>query len=353
MSSTGEDNRSKERSMVAVRPIRLAGFVLLRASLAVPMLLVAVSSARAELPDAVTLLGDLGLSAAEITKVQAGELVRHDVKPASERELTAGLAFGSKSAPNDLVGKSSQDLLDRVDPSVSAFGAVGSGGIADFAKLKLGADQAASYTGATPGGSLNLSTAEIAAFTALGASAPVAAVEQQVRQALLDRVQAYRTKGLAGIAPYARSDGQRSAGDELRIATEASKPLAQYAPSAYQALLSYPGGKPAGARESFHWTQFDAHGTPTISLTHMLLIPDGDAWIAVQRQFYVSTGYNSEQAVAAFLPAQSGTIVVYGNRTSTDQITGFGGGTKRSLGSRLLGEQLESMFTRARAAATK
>ena len=82
----------------------------------------------------------------------------------------------------------------------------------------------------------------------------------------------------------------------------------------------------------------------------MLLVPDGDAWIVAQRQFYVSTGYNTEQAVAAFLPAASGTLVVYANRTSTDQVTGFGGSAKRSIGSRLLASQLEAIFERARAA---
>ena len=96
--------------------------------------------------------------------------------------------------------------------------------------------------------------------------------------------------------------------------------------------------------------QFEAHGVPTIALTHVLLVPDGDAWLVVQRQFYVSAGYNVEQAVAAFLPSKGGTVVAYANRTSTDQITGFGSGTKRSIGSKILASQLETMFERARAA---
>jgi myo-inositol-1-phosphate synthase len=237
---------------------------------------------------------------------------------------------------------------------VTAFGVVSNpGSVADFTKLKLGADQAAVWTGATAAGSLNLSAAELASFQKLGSGASVEAVEQQVRELLLARVQAYRTQGLAGIAPYVRASGERSAGAELRTATEASKALSTYAPAAYQALLSYPNAKPAGAREVFHWSQFDAHGTPTIALTHVLLIPDGDAWITAQRQFYVSAGYNAEQALAAFLPSSGGTVVVYGNRTSTDQITGFGASTKRSLGSRVLASQLEEMFGRARKAVTQ
>lgn len=331
------------------RTIRLARF----ASLCLSLALAAVP-AFAALPDAATLLADLGLSPAEIAQVEAGQIVHHEVAPASERELTAGLAFAVSAAPAALVGSASNDLLDRVDPNVIAYGVVsGDGSLADFAKLTFGPDGAArakAYTTATPAGDLNLSTEEIAAFAKLGADASVASVEQQVRTALLARLQAYRAKGLAGIAPYARSSGERSAAEELRTATAASKPLGKYAPAAFQALSAYPAAKPPGTREAFRWTHFEAHGVPTLSLTHVMLIPDGDGWIFLQRQFYVSTGYNAEQAVAAFLPAQSGSIVVYGNRTSTDQITGFGGGTKRSIGSKMLVSQLESIFERARKA---
>lgn len=328
-----------------MRGARAAGLALATLLFAAP--------ARAELPDPATLLADLGVSAADVAQVQAGEMVRHEIAPASPRELTAGLAFRVGVAPAELLADVKQELLLRVDPTVTAHGTVGSGGAADFAKLTLGGDaaRAKAYVTAAPGGALNLSTEEIAAFAKLGAGASVASVEQQLREQLAARVAAYRAKGLAGIAPYALASGARSPGEELRTATSASKALAKYAPAAYQALEQYPGGKPPGTQEVFRWSQFDAHGTPTIALTHALLMPDGDGWIAVQRQFYVSSGYNAEQAVAAFLPAAGGTVVVYGNRTSTDQITGFGGGTKRSLGSKVLASQLESMFERMRDAA--
>jgi hypothetical protein len=47
-----------------------------------------------------------------------------------------------------------------------------------------------------------------------------------------------------------------------------------------------------------------------------------------------------EQAMAGFLPVSEGTLVWYVNRTSTDQVTGFGGGAKRSMGAKLMGSQL-------------
>jgi hypothetical protein len=315
-------------------------------------LALAVAPASAELPDNATLLGELGISADEIAQVQAGQFARIDLKAASDRELVAGFAFQVPVTPDELVADAKRDLLDQVSPGMIAHGSVsGAGTLADFQKLTLQPDAAAranAYVTATPGGALNLSTAEIAAFAQLGASASVASVEQQVRSALLARLQAYKTQGLAGIAPYARSNGERSPGEELRTATVASKVLQARAPAAYQAALDYPQAKPPGTEEAFRWSHFEAHDVPTIALTHVMLIPDGQAWITVQRQFYVSTGFNVEQAIAAFLPTQSGTIVLYANRTSTDQITGFGGGAKRSIGSRVLESQLQSMFEKAR-----
>jgi len=324
-------------------------------SLRCALLSLVAMSARAELPQAPALLADLGYTPGEIAQVQAGGLVRGTIQPASDRELVASLAFHLKASPTDLVKRIQSDLLDRVDPSVTSFGLVpGEGSLADFAKLTLAPDaskRAQAYLNAAPGGDLNLSSEEIAAFRRLGSGAAPSAVEQQLRNALLARLQAYRARGLAGMAPYARSSGaQRSPADELRTATTATKPLARYVPAAEQLLLDYPQSKPPGTLESYRWSQFVAHGVPTIALTHVLLVPDGNAWVVVQRQFYVSAGYNVEQAVAAFVPVQSGTVVVYGNRTSTDQITGFGGEAKRSIGSKLLESQLESLFEKARAA---
>ena len=120
-------------------------------------------------------------------------------------------------------------------------------------------------------------------------------------------------------------------------------------PAAYQLLLDYPAAKPPGTEETFRWSQFMANGAPTIALTHGLYVPDGDAWVVVQRQYYVSGGYNSEQAIGALLPMKTGTLVIYTNRTSTDQVTGFGGGTKRSIGSKLLASQLEALYEKIQA----
>lgn len=307
------------------------------------------STAHAQLPAADALLTSAGFTAAQVSQVNAGQLVRGSAEASSPRELVAVFAFRVATAPTDLVKDARTGLLDRVDPNTQAFGMI-TGAPGDFAKLVLTDAHAARFRNAAPGSDLNLSTEEIAKLQALGANAATADVTTAVRELLAARVAAYRANGLAGIAPYARSGGAtRDAAAEIRSALGASRLLQQYAPAAHRAMAEYPAARPAGAEENFRWTLFDAHGVPTIALTHSLFIPDGDAWVVMQRQFYVSAGYNSMEAVGGFLPSQSDTIVAYGGRTSTDQVEGVGGSTRRSLGSRVLASQLESMFEKARA----
>lgn len=305
--------------------------------------------AAAELPDAATFLADIGFTADQIAQVQAGNFVTATIQPSSEREIVAAFAFLVQTSPTDLVNQARSGLLDKMDSNSIAFAIIsGAPTLDSFAKLTLQPDaqkRAQAYTSAKPGSDLNLSSEEIAGFNKLGSGATTAVVEQAVRSALLARLQAYQSKGLAGIAPYAAAGGkQRSAGDELRSATQATKRLQTLVPGAYALLLDYPAAKPAGTEEAFRWSHYKANGVPTIALVHSLYVPDGDAWVLAQRQFYVSGGYNSEQAIGALLPMKSGTLVLYTNRTSTDQVTGFGGGAKRSIGSKLLSSQLQDLY---------
>ncbi|MBK7951942.1 MAG: hypothetical protein IPK00_25105 [Deltaproteobacteria bacterium] len=323
------------------RMIRIAGLLLLSWTIGTP--------ARAELPAAAALLADLGLSAGEIAQVQEGQIVARRVAATHERDLATSFAFFAPVTPAILVKDLQQGLLLKVDSNTIAGGTISAAGtIDDFKGLVLspgGAVRARRYTG-TVDPSLNLSTEERSAFGRLPVTAPVAEVESHVRQALLARYQAYHAKGLAGIAPFARGAATRSAADDLRVSLESLKNLQKHAPNAYAAMLGYPKAQPAGSVSTFKWVHLMAHGAPTIVLVHGLVVPDGEAFLVMQRQYYVSEGFNGEQAVAGILPAQGGSIVIYANHTSTDQVAGFGGGAKRSIGSKLMASELEGIFAK-------
>jgi len=68
-----------------------------------------------------------------------------------------------------------------------------------------------------------------------------------------------------------------------------------------------------------------------------------------ERHYYVSAGYNMEQAIVGFLPSGDGTLVVYTSHTSTDQVLGFGASVKRALGCKVMAAELERLFETTRA----
>jgi hypothetical protein len=297
----------------------------------------------------------MALSPKDVEAARDGEIISGSAPASSKRELVATMAFIIEGvAPHELVERGEGGLLDEVDDQTIAFSILPENpSLESFAGLSLRVDDLEDFARAKAGKTQNLSTDEIEALGQLGKNPPADQIESVVRAALLARVQAYKAEGLAGIAPYQRSKGKtRSAAEELRLATLASQPLKEIAPLAYGLLLEYPASIPAGTEEVYRWSYLEAHGEPTIVLTHSLYIPEGGSWMVVQRQFYVSRGYNSEQAIAAFVPVVEGTALFYINRTSTDQVAGFGGGAKRSIGSKLLASQLEALYAKVREAAS-
>jgi hypothetical protein len=124
-------------------------------------------------------------------------------------------------------------------------------------------------------------------------------------------------------------------------------------PEFYKTLLNYPNDKPKGLEEDFTWSNYKAHGEPVFILTHNFSMADENAFVIVGRQFYVSGSYNVGQAVTAFVPVKGGTAVFYVNRTSTDQVTGFGSSTKRSMGSKVMASQLKDLYEKVRDKADK
>ena len=298
-------------------------------------------------PTADQVLTDVGISAGDKQRILNGEFVTADIPGVSDKDLSLLIAFLVKTSPDDLSKQVMGGKIISTDPQVRASGEFsGAGSLSDLAKLQVSADAAQTLSNAKAGEKLNFSTSEIAA---LNAAQGQEAVQQQLRQILLARYQAYKASGLDGIAPYDRGGG--SAGDvggSLRKASESARELQKYLPAFHQVLTGFPKATAPGTQQNFYWVSYDIDGTPTFVLTHTMAAADGAVRAVVQRQYYASTGYNAEQAVAGFLPVQEGTVVVYTNHTFTDQVAGFGGSTKRSIGRRMMASKLKEMFDSAR-----
>jgi hypothetical protein len=248
---------------------------------------------------------------------------------------------------------------------ITAYGKIrNEGTLDDFAAVKLepnGENEARRYLEAEPGDDLNLDAKEMAAFRALNLASkegavPIQKVEALIREGLLARYQAYHTKGLAGVAPYARKRGPHLlASDELSIATKQSKLAAKYLPSVYDVVVNYPATLKSGEEfeEQFFWINSEVFDRPTYTLSHRMLFRVGEAYVIVDRQYYASHEYNCLQQGAMALPAEGGTVVVYLSRVSTDQVAGFGSSVKHSASRILMTPYFKDVLEALRAKAEK
>ncbi|MBU6433990.1 MAG: hypothetical protein KJS98_11815, partial [Nitrospirae bacterium] len=157
------------------------------------------------LPTADEVMQDLHLSDSDREKIRQGEIVDWSPSEGSERELALGMAFLAKTKPDDLEKVYREALVLKEVSVITAHGTItGEGTMADLAGVALqpnGEKEARRYLNVEPGDELNLDVREMAAFQALKAggdadAVPVQKVEALVRQELLARYQAYRTKGL-------------------------------------------------------------------------------------------------------------------------------------------------------------
>lgn len=339
--------------MNLVRPSSVS-IALRNASLA-SLLLLATSPVRAGLT-AEDLIGRVGIAPADVARLQNGEIVSYSVSETGSKSLATGIAMYLKTAPARIVEVIERRELIARDPDVTARGVVppgaGAEAFAKFAYTPAQADEARDLLNVRPGPDFNLSTEEIAGFAALKAGlntdddkAVAEAVSKQYRTVLAARMQAYRSKGLAGIAAYDRGDGEKAdPAAELTDAARASKLLGDQFPELQKALLRYPAEMPADADNGFSWVCRTVQGRPTPILVHRLIYARNDGAVLLQRAFYVGHSYNVSQIFAGTVPYQDGALVLYSARSSTDQVSGMGEALKHSIGRKQMEKEMIKKF---------
>jgi hypothetical protein len=294
-------------------------------------------------------LSEMGWSAGEKEKILAGEFVSGQVKSVSDRDLAISMGFLVKVPPSDLVAEVMAGKLMKANPQIKTHGEISRGGsLQDLASLKL--VDADDYLNAKPGDKINLDAEEISAFNAIkGKPEAQQAAEKELHKMLLARYQAYRKSGLKGITPYDRGNRKKTdPGEDLLLNTDAARILKKYVPSFQKVMLEYPKATIDGLEEQFSWVLYDIDGKPNYVLAHHFSAPAGDVQVVVNRQYYVANTYNVMQEVAGFFPVHEGTLVVYVNHLSTDQVAGFGGSSKRKIGGHVMANKIEELFKKSR-----
>ena len=222
------------------------------------------------------------------------------------------------------------------------------GSLASLTIGKGAEKEAKRYLGATPGWELSLSSEEIAAFNALDPpeGQEVPAVEAELARQFAKRVRDYHAKGLEGIAPFDRGDGETSsAGDDLRNSTITSEGFLKVLPNTHRALLAFPFGDQSDGESYYFWTRIRVLGRPVFLLNQRLIAQPDGVPVVIERQFYATQFLGAGQTVTALVPVEEGTLALYVNRSFVDRWTGpsFSVGTKRAVGLKIINGILPEM----------
>ncbi|KAL3898068.1 MAG: hypothetical protein SGARI_006770 [Bacillariaceae sp.] len=176
-------------------------------------------------------------------------------------------------------------------------------------------------------------------------------VEETLQTVLQQRLEAYQQRGLEGIAPYERKGGKEYyPGKELKEVTEQLSVLKKMSPDFCKYMVDYPQNKPDGVEDTFGWINFNINDAPTIALFHKSYLKISEHTAAMCfRHFYVSQGHNSVQNVGGCFAVQVGggkkrAMMINSSRTSTDQVAGFGGAAKKTMGARVMGGRLKANY---------
>jgi len=304
------------------------------------------------------------LSPEQRRRLLAGDTIGYQVTETNETELGAGVAM---YLPGPLArvaeALTSPDIVLK-EPSITASGPLAPGAtVAALAGYKLAAGEVAESQDAfdgVAGGRLNLSAAEIEAFRAAKTTprgADRAAVAEsgaaQWRAMLLQRMQAFQTRGLDGMAPYARRGGTSDPAVVLRVAAGDARIVGHLMPRLAEALLRFPAEQSSTAISQFYWVKRQVQGRPDPILIHHLVDVTPQLALYVERHVYVGHSYSASQILSGAVPYEDGVLVFSSNRVSTDQVAGLGGELKRVIGRRQLRGEIVKRFDRIRAALVK
>jgi hypothetical protein len=299
----------------------------------------------------------LGFDRAAEQKLLAGEVVTAELEETTAKQLAVAIGMLIKGDSDALAAAVLDGQTLHANPAILGFGQIDPGapeaGLAGVAYTAEEVEEVRRLLQAQAGDEFNLSAEELASLhraTAqldpqrAGDPEVVQAVSEAYRSILLDRLQAYLARGIAGIAPYQRDGGASDPAEDLRAAAESSQLLQQAAPDLYRGLADFPEGQPADVRQAFFWIKEVANDRPVFSLNHRMVQRRPDGVILLSRTFYAGHSFNASLSGAGVLPVQSGNAVFYTNRTASDQVAGFMQAMRHELGRGMMRDALIESF---------
>lgn len=307
--------------------------------------LLLIGAAVAAAPEADDLLDLLHVTGDEPERVPEGGIVSYPLRERAGNEVAMGLLI-TVPQPVDRVGEVlSRGRLFLPDPNAQR-----SGGMDALDERSVFADdpeEALRYLEAERGDQFNLSQPELRELHALRSRLAGADDDTRRRQAahhyrelLSERWQAYRARGLSGIAPYARAEENADPAAELRPAARSHEFVNRYFPDLQLAWAKYPIPLRTGISETFLWLVRRIEDRPTPILLHWMAQTQPWGAVIAAREYYVGHSYNSSETLAGCLAYRGGTLIFYEIRSFTDQVTGLASELKHGIARQRLKDEM-------------
>ena len=291
----------------------------------------------------------------------AGEIVMINPDDSMEKELSTAVVAVIKRPYDELIDAVKGDRLFQFNKFILDFSQIeGQPDVSKFQELGYIASEAEevhALIAAEPGEEFNLSAEEFVRFQQLRTeteglddAALIETVNTVLRTFLAERLRRYQEMGLGGIAAYKRSrEDTSSPTEELNAATGAMKNMKRFAPKFLRMLENYPDAHVEEIEHRFYVFKLNIAGRPGFILSHRIYFFGTEFALLVERHIYAPHFYNSLQMVAGVIPHEDSSMVFYGNRTYTDQVTGIGSDMKQSMGGKQLAEEIKVLLTDIRA----
>ena len=176
-----------------------------------------------------------------------------------------------------------------------------------------------------------------------------------LRQMLVDYVARYRQTGTAAAMEYADRVPRLNVGREFASLVEADSITSQYTPGLRQHLLDYPASSAEKVTDFVYWSKELVRSRPVISITHVATAAGAGespvAYAVGSKQIYAMHYFDASFGLTLLVPDRSATspatYVVYLNRSRIDLFDRpFGGITRRIVAGRartLVAEQLQRL----------
>jgi len=162
---------------------------------------------------------------------------------------------------------------------------------------------------------------------------------QLVLQLLIDYVARYRQSGAVATMEYADRLPRLNVGREFASLIDADTVTWNYVPRLHRHLLEYPESSVEKMTDFIYWSKELVRGRPVISITHVAIAATVDdspvAYAIGSKQIYAMHYFDASLGLTLLVPDRKATspatYVVYLNRSRIDLFDGFFGGVVRRI----------------------